>query len=211
MSDNRMEVEFFFFFFFFLHSPFSCPEDPTLEQLVIVLYLHETCYCSTQHIIVFFLWMWGSYTLRPERFPRIEEASGNVSEHHTSRSTWPRSRTGGILLRLRMFCSVFFSHDVSDSANSFPSHMYLDAYCQKVYIYVSLTATDVLLSKGNKWVSLEIVTPLAHWQICPQFQGVSKIYSTNCSFRWFALPPKSHYPPANHHASHFKKCPISRS
>ena len=29
-----------------------------------------------------------SYTLNPARFPRIEGASGNVSEHHTSRSSW---------------------------------------------------------------------------------------------------------------------------
>ena len=35
----------------------------------------------------------NSYTLNPARFPRIEGASGNVSEHHTSRSSWPSSRT----------------------------------------------------------------------------------------------------------------------
>ena len=34
-----------------------------------------------------------NYTLNPARFPRIEGESGNVSEHHTSRSSWHRSRT----------------------------------------------------------------------------------------------------------------------
>ena len=34
-----------------------------------------------------------SYTLIPARFPKIEGASGNVSEHHTSRSSWLISRT----------------------------------------------------------------------------------------------------------------------
>ena len=34
-----------------------------------------------------------SYILIPVRFPEIEGASGNVSEHHTSRSSWLISRT----------------------------------------------------------------------------------------------------------------------
>ena len=34
-----------------------------------------------------------SYTLLPARFPRIKGASGNGSEHHTSRSNWLISRT----------------------------------------------------------------------------------------------------------------------
>ena len=34
-----------------------------------------------------------SYTHIPARFPRVEGESGNVSEHHTSRSNWLISRT----------------------------------------------------------------------------------------------------------------------
>ena len=47
-----------------------------------------------------------SYVLISARFPRIEEASGNVSEHHTSRSSWLIPRTvlgvwnGGILTQV---------------------------------------------------------------------------------------------------------------
>ena len=42
--------------------------------------------CMNRHSTV-------SYTLIPTRFPRIEGASGNVSQQHTSRSSWLISRT----------------------------------------------------------------------------------------------------------------------
>ena len=35
-----------------------------------------------------------SYTLIPDRFPRIKGESGNVSGHHTAKSSWLISRTG---------------------------------------------------------------------------------------------------------------------
>ena len=59
-----------------------------------------------------------SYTLIPARFPRIEGASGNVSEHHTSRSSWLISRTESvsywwcIILCIRLTCFIFIHHQL---------------------------------------------------------------------------------------------------
>ena len=50
---------------------------------------------------------WFSYTLIPARFHRLEGASGNVSEHHTSRSSWLFSWTGLSCGKIKVLEQIF--------------------------------------------------------------------------------------------------------
>ena len=54
--------------------------------------LYGECRRQAHRFAQHFSWHIQLYTI-PTRFPRIEGASGNVSGHHTSRSTWISSRT----------------------------------------------------------------------------------------------------------------------
>ena len=120
-----------------------------------------------------------SYTLIPARFPRIEGASGNVSEHHTSRSSWLLSRTDPgkwpektwnvmfvqhfytwlVVDILHTRSSILKSRTLNTQPCAFSQHMTRYIGVVAVALSVSTFATRITSAPGSRttWMSGELL------------------------------------------------------